>query len=93
MAERTGCPVLLSLWSYVTSEDLIEYMAPIYQNWPTRDFVLNMQTGCPILRNFRSRYRNWFLGSQKRIFSWSLFDKRSPLERSIEHVDLRRLLP
>jgi hypothetical protein len=28
MAERTGCPVVLSLWSYVTAKYLIKYITP-----------------------------------------------------------------
>ena len=29
MAERTGCPILLSLWSYVVADCLTEYLSDL----------------------------------------------------------------
>jgi hypothetical protein len=32
MAERTGCPILLSLWSYVTAFEVFHYITPLQTN-------------------------------------------------------------
>ena len=48
MAERTGCPILLNLWSYVTREDLDDIIYPTYRRrgiQPPQLFSLSASRG------------------------------------------------
>jgi hypothetical protein len=88
MAERTGCPIILSLWSYVVDNPLIQYILLVFYVI-ARDFI-HRAVGQTHIRGFIIG----FLGSQNRICRCHFFDNthQSRMQR-FEHADLQKPLP
>ena len=67
MAERTGCPILLSLWSYVTAKRLFN---AIFQ----REIFGILQTEDPEFVIGPSSLETWFCGYRFLVGSGSLIE-------------------
>ena len=63
MAERTGCPILLSLWSYVEAECSIEIYSPEFNDhFPVNYQIVDLVIGCLLLAD-----ENWPAAWEKRF--------------------------